>query len=158
MGGTRKSKDDNPVLADNRKARFDYEFLQELEAGIALQGSEVKAIRDGRISLKEAFCQFNGDELFLLQAHIGEFAQAHARNHPPLRPRKLLLKRHELDKLSDAVQKQGCTIVPTRAYIKGRVIKVSIALVRGKKVHDKRATIKEREQKREMERARRERS
>lgn len=158
MAASRKPQDGNQVLADNRKARFDYEILQELEAGIALQGSEVKAIRDGRISLKEAFCQFNGDELFLLQAHIGEFVQAHARNHPPLRPRKLLLKRHELDKLADAVQKQGCTIVPMRAYIKGRVIKVSIALVRGKKVHDKRASIKEREQKREMERARSERS
>jgi SsrA-binding protein len=144
------------LIEDNRKARHDFEILEELEAGIALQGSEVKSIRDHRVSLKEAFCQFRGDELFLLQAHIAEYTQAHARNHPPLRPRKLLLHRRELDRFHDAVKQQGLTIVPLAMYLKDRRIKVLIGLARGKKVHDKRAAIKEREQKLEMQRATRE--
>jgi SsrA-binding protein len=153
----KKAKLGDELLEDNRKARFDFEILEELEAGIMLHGSEVKSIRDHRVSLKEAFCQFRGAELFLLQAHVAEFTQAHARNHPPLRPRKLLLHRRELDKFRDAVQQQGLTIVPLAMYLKGRHIKVLIGLARGKKVHDKRASIKEREQKREMDRAIRER-
>ena len=144
------------LLEDNRKARHDYEILEELEAGVVLVGSEVKSIRDHRVSLKEAFCQFRGDELFLLQAHIAEFTQAHARNHPPLRARKLLLHRRELDHLREAVKHQGLTIVPLAMYLKERRIKVLIGLARGKKVHDKRASIKEREQKLEMQRAKRE--
>jgi SsrA-binding protein len=149
----KKPKLGDAVLEDNRKARFDYEILEEFEAGIALTGSEVKSIRDGKISLKEAFCQFKRGELFLVQAHVAEFTQAHARNHPPLRARKLLLHRRELDRLSEAVTRGGLTIVPLAVYVKGRVIKVQIALGRGKKVHDKRASIKEREQKLEMQRA-----
>lgn len=152
----KKRKLGDEVLEENRKATHDYEILEELEAGVALQGSEVKSIRDGRISLKEAYCQFRGDELFLLQAHIAEFPQAHARNHPPLRARKLLLHRRELDKLHDAVKTQGLTIVPLVVYLKSRRIKILIGLGRGKKVHDKRAAIKERDQKREMQRALRE--
>lgn len=145
------------LIEDNRKARFEFEILEELEAGIMLQGSEVKSIRDHHVSLKEAFCQFRGTELFLLQAHIAEFPQAHARNHLPLRPRKLLLHRRQLDHLHDAVQQQGLTIVPLAMYIKDRRIKLLIGLARGKKVHDKRASIKDREQKREIQRALRER-
>jgi SsrA-binding protein len=145
------------LIEDNRKARHEFEILEELEAGIVLQGSEVKSIRDHRVSLKEAFCQFRGDELYLLQAHIAEFTQAHSRNHPPLRARKLLLHRRELDHLHDAVKQQGLTIIPLAMYLKDRHIKVLIGLARGKKVHDKRAAIKEREQKREMQRAARER-
>ncbi|EDM78954.1 SsrA-binding protein [Plesiocystis pacifica SIR-1] len=152
----KKRKLGDEVLEENRKATHDYEILEELESGVALQGSEVKSIRDGRISLKEAYCQFRGDELFLLQAHIAEFPQAHARNHPPLRARKLLLHRRELDKLHDAVKTQGLTIVPLVVYLKSRRIKILIGLGRGKKVHDKRAAIKERDQKREMQRALRE--
>ncbi|MEE9385858.1 MAG: SsrA-binding protein SmpB [Nannocystaceae bacterium] len=157
MAAANKKKAPSTRLAENRKARFDYEILHEVEAGVALMGSEVKSIRDGKISLKEAFCQFTNHELFLLQAHVGEFVQAHARNHTPLRPRKLLLKRAELDKLEQATQREGSTLVPLRMYVKGRVIKVQVALVRGKKLHDKRASIKEREQKREMQRILRER-
>ncbi len=153
----KKAKLGDELLEDNRKARFDFEIHEEFEAGIVLHGSEVKSIRDRRVSLKEAFCQFRDGELFLLQAHIAEFAQAHARNHPPLRARKLLLHRRELDRLHDAVQQQGLTIVPLALYLKDRRIKVLIGLARGKKVHDKRASIKEREQKREMQRAIRER-
>jgi SsrA-binding protein len=152
----KKAKLGDELLEDNRKARFDYEILEELEAGIMLEGSEVKSIRDRRVSLKEAFCQFRGDELFLVQAHIAEFPMAHARNHPPLRPRKLLLHRRELDRLHDAIKQQGLTIVPLAIYLKNRRIKLLIGLARGKKIHDKRASIKEREQQREMQRAVRE--
>jgi SsrA-binding protein len=141
------------LIEDNRKARHEFEILEDFEAGIMLQGSEVKSIRDHHVSLKEAFCQFRGDELYLLQAHIAEFPQAHARNHLPLRPRKLLLHRRQLDHLFDAVQQQGLTIVPLTMYVKDRRIKLKIGLARGKKVHDKRAAIKEREQKREIQRA-----
>ena len=154
--GKRKRQLGDELIEDNRKARHDYEVLEELEAGIMLVGSEVKSIRDRRVSLKEAYCQFRGDELFMLQAHVAEFTQAHARNHPPLRPRKLLLHRRELDHLHDAVKQQGLTIIPLAMYLKERRIKVLIGLCRGKKVHDKRASIKDREQKLEMQRAKRE--
>jgi SsrA-binding protein len=149
----KKTKLGDELLEDNRKARFDFEILEEFEAGIVLHGSEVKSIRDRRVSLKEAYCQFTKDELFLLHAHVAEFTQAHARNHPPLRARKLLLHRRELDRLAEAVQQQGLTIIPLALYLKDRHIKLLIALARGKKVHDKRASIKEREQKREIQRA-----
>lgn len=145
------------LIEENRKARHDYEILEEIEAGVMLVGSEVKSIRDHRVSLKEAFCQFRAGELYLQQAHIAEFTQAHARNHMPLRTRKLLLHRRELDRLHDAVKQQGLTIVPVAMYLKDRRIKLLIGLARGKKMHDKRAAIKEREQKLEMERAKRER-
>lgn len=151
-----KRKLGDELLEDNRKARFDFEILEELEAGIMLHGSEVKSIRDRRVSLKEAYCQFRENELYLLQAHIAEFTQAHARNHPPLRARKLLLHRRELDRLHDAIKQQGLTIIPLAMYLKDRNIKLLIGLARGKKVHDKRASIKEREQQREMQRAIRE--
>ena len=149
----KKVKLGDELLEDNRKARFDFEILEELEAGVVLHGSEVKSIRDRRVSLKEAYCQFREDELYLLQAHIAEFTQAHARNHPPLRARKLLLHRRELDRLHEAVQQLGLTIIPLAMYLKDRRIKLLIGLARGKKVHDKRASIKERETKREMQRA-----
>jgi SsrA-binding protein len=152
----KKAKLGDELLEDNRKARFDFEILEELEAGLVLHGSEVKSIRDRRVSLKEAYCQFREDQLYLLQAHIAEFTQAHARNHPPLRARKLLLHRRELDRLHEAVKQQGLTIIPLALYLKNRHIKLLIGLARGKKIHDKRASIKEREQKREMQRAVRE--
>ena len=152
-----KRKLGDELIEENRKARHDFEILEELEAGIMLVGSEVKSIRDHKVSLKEAFCQFKRGELYLMQAHIAEFVQAHARNHLPLRARKLLLHRRELDRLRDAVKQQGLTIVPLAMYLKDRRIKVLIGLARGKKVHDKRAAIKEREQKLEMQRAKRER-
>jgi SsrA-binding protein len=153
----KKQKLGDELLEDNRKARFDYEILEELEAGIVLHGSEVKSIRDRHVSLKEAYCQFRGNELFLMQAHVAEFTQAHARNHAPLRIRKLLLHRVQLDKLRESVQIQGLTIIPLALYLKDRHIKLQIGLARGKKVHDKRASIKEREQKREIDRAIRDR-
>lgn len=154
--GKKKNQLGDELLEDNRKARHEFEILEELEAGIMLHGSEVKSIREHKVSLKEAFCQFRSDELFLLQAHIAEFTQAHARNHPPLRARKLLLHRKQLDHLHDAVQQQGLTIIPLALYLKDHRIKLLIGLARGKKIHDKRAAIKDREQQREMQRAVRE--
>ena len=143
------------IFETNRRARFDYEIESDFEAGIVLSGSEVKAIRERRISLKEAYCAFVGDELFLMQAHISEYVQAHGRNHPAIRHRKLLLHRKELDKLHEKCREQGMTIVPLRMYLRGRNIKLEIGVARGKKLHDKRHAIKERDQKREMDRAKR---
>jgi SsrA-binding protein len=145
------------LLVQNRRARFEYEIQERLEAGIALLGSEVKAIREGGISLAESFCQFIRGELWLMHAHVAEYELAHRRNHEPLRPRKLLLHRRELQRLEDAAKLDGVTIVPLSVYLKDRRIKVEIGVAKGKKVHDKRATIKEREQKRDMRRALRER-
>lgn len=145
------------TLAVNRRATFDYEILERIEAGIALLGSEVKAIRDRKISLTESYAQFQGDELYLLGAHVGEFPQAHKRNHEPLRPRKLLLHRRQLDRLRDETQRAGMTVVPLSVYLKDGRIKLELGLGRGKKVHDKRQSIKAREQKRETQRAMRER-
>jgi len=141
------------TLESNKRARHNFEIVEEFEAGIALVGSEVKAIREGKVSLKEAFCQFKGKELFLYQAHVAEYVQAHARNHPPLRPRKLLLHQRELEVLQRGSSRDGMTIVPLELYVKGRVIKLLIGLARGKKLHDKRASIKEKDEKREMQRA-----
>jgi SsrA-binding protein len=144
------------VLADNRRARHEYEILESIEAGLALLGSETKAIRDGKISLAEAYCQFHAGELWLIQAHVGEYVQAHGRNHEPLRKRKLLLHRKQLDDWTDRVKLEGLTIVPLDVHLNGRMLKVQIGLVRGKKLHDKRHDIKQREAKREMDRAKRE--
>jgi len=152
----KKRKLGDELLAENRKAHHDYLILEEMEAGMVLVGSEVKSIRDRKISIKEAFCQFRRGELFLMQAHIGEFPQAHARNHAPLRSRKLLLHRRELDRWYGATKVQGLTIVPLAVYVRARRLKLLIGLARGKKHHDKRAAIKEREQNREMQRALRE--
>ncbi len=153
---SRKKKDQqlgDELLESNRRARHEYEILEELEAGIALQGSEVKSVREGRVSLKEAYCQFKNGELFLLQAHIAEFPQAHARNHAPLRARKLLLHRRELDHFDEAVQQQGLTIVPLAMYVKGRRVKLLIGLAKGRKMYDKREVERERSDRRDIERA-----
>lgn len=144
------------TLAQNRRATFNYEILERYEAGIVLVGSEVKSIRDGKISLTESYAQFHGDELFLMGAHVAEFPQAHQRNHETVRARKLLLHRRQLDKLHDEVQKAGLTVIPLSLYLKDGRIKVELGLGRGKKVHDKRASIKDRDERREAQRAMRE--
>ena len=141
------------TLVTNRRATFDYELLERFEAGLVLTGSEVKSIRAGNVSLAEAFCAFRGDELFLEGAHVAPYPLAHARNHDPMRPRKLLLHRRELERLFGAVRRQGLTIVPVRLYLARGRIKLEIALARGKKARDKRQTIKERDARREIERA-----
>jgi len=143
-----KSPAERPV-ADNRKATFDYHILETFEAGIALLGSEVKAIREGRVNLRDSYCRFEGGEAYLLGAHISQYSHDGHTGHDPTRPRKLLLHRHELNKLLGRTVERGLTLVPLRIYFKNGRIKVAIALAKGKKAYDKRETIRRREVERE---------
>ncbi|TNE88649.1 MAG: SsrA-binding protein SmpB [Deltaproteobacteria bacterium] len=138
-------------LIDNRRARFEYFLKDTFEAGIVLLGSEVKSLRAGRANLQEAWIRLDEEGATLVGLHISPYEQANRNNHEPMRPRRLLLHGTELNKLQKGKDK-GLTIVPTRIYIKGRYIKVEIALAQGKKLHDKRQTIKERDLDREMRR------
>jgi SsrA-binding protein len=139
----------------NRKARFNYEILERLEAGISLKGTEVKSLRSGQASLEEAFARLDGDEFYLVNCHIRPYEAGNRYNHDPLRPRKLLLHRREIRKLATKVTQRGQTLVPLAIYFNDRgLAKVELALVRGKTQHDKREAIREREAKREMTRGR----
>lgn len=140
-------------IAQNRRARFEYEILDELECGIELRGTEVKSLRAGHGSLTEAFAHYRGGELFLMGAHIPVYAHGNVHNHEPTRPRKLLAHRRELDKWSKSVREKGITMVPLEIYFQGSRVKLRVALVRGKKLYDKREATREREDKRSMERA-----
>ena len=146
-------KPGGPDVATNRQARFRYELLESWETGIALQGSEVKSLRDGKANLKDAYALVRDGEVWLHNAHIAPYTHGGRENHEPERARKLLLHRREIDRLIGTTQEKGLTLVPTRMYFKGARAKVEIAVARGKDVGDKRRSIKEREQKREMERA-----
>lgn len=137
------------VVATNRKAKFEYYLIETFEAGMSLQGSEIKSIRAGQISLKEAFVQTDGKEAWLHNAHIAPYEPANRFNHDPVRPRRLLLHKREIRQLWDAVRQKGMTIIPTRVYLKAGRAKVEIALARGKKSYDKREAIKKRDQARE---------
>jgi SsrA-binding protein len=141
------------VIATNRKARHEYHFDDVFEAGLVLQGSEIKSIRAGRVSLREGFVIFEGGEAWLVNVHIAPYDPASRQGHEPRRRRKLLLHRREIDRLSSRVQEKGYTIVPTQLYLKDGRAKVEIALAKGKKLHDKRQTIAERDSKRQVERA-----
>lgn len=145
------------VVATNRKARFEYRFYDTLEAGLVLKGSEIKSIRAGRVSLREGFVLFEGGEAWLVNVHVAQYDPASFQGHEPRRRRKLLLHRREIDRLQSRVQEKGFTVVPTRLYLKHGRAKVEIALVRGKKQYDKRQTIAERDSKRQVERALKER-
>jgi SsrA-binding protein len=133
------------LIADNRKAGHDFHLLEQFEAGLALQGTEVKAAREGRINLRESYCRLQGAEAFLLGAHIGQYSHGGYAVHDPMRPRKLLLHREELNKLLGKTTERGLTIVPLRMYFKKGRVKIAIALARGKKAFDKRETIRRRE-------------
>lgn len=139
------------LIADNRKARFDYELIDRFEAGLVLQGTEVKAAREGRVNLKDSYAAVRGSELFLLQCHFSPYSHASYDNHDPLRPRKLLLHRQEIRKLIGKITERGLTLIPTKLYFKRGRVKVEIALARGKKRHDRRAAVRERDIKREVE-------
>ena len=142
-----------PTYAVNKKAKFDYEILDTYEAGLVLEGQEVKSIRSGNISMKGAFVSFHKEDAFLTNTHIPKYKFAgNITDYDPERSRKLLLKRKEIDYLRGKSQEKGLTIVPLSVYTKGRHIKVSIGIGRGKKKHDKRETIKRRELKRELDR------
>lgn len=146
------------VIATNRKARFEYFLLERYEAGISLHGSEIKSIRAGQISLAEAYVQTDGNEAWLMNAHIAPYEQANRFNHDPKRPRRLLLHKREIKELWDAVRQKGMTIVPVQVHLKDGHAKVEVALAKGKKLYDKRQDIARRDQAREMERERKERS
>lgn len=139
------------LIADNRKARFEYDILDRLETGIVLQGTEVKSVRQGHLSLSESYVKVKRGELYLIGAHIAPYEQGNRFNHEPLRDRKLLAHRHEIRRLDAAVQQKGLTLIPTKAYfVKGRV-KIEVGLARGKKLYDKRKAIKDREIERHLQ-------
>ena len=140
-------------VATNRQASYRYNLLDKWECGIQLQGSEVKSIRDGKIQLKDGYAALQAGEVWLHNVHIAPYEPAARDGHEPERPRKLLMHRREIERLIGKTKEKGLTLVPTRLYFKGPRAKVEIALARGKDVGDKRQTIKEREMKREMERA-----
>jgi SsrA-binding protein len=140
-------------VATNRQASFRYNLLERLEAGIQLQGSEVKSLRAGGVQLKDAYAEVRDGEVWLQNMHIAPYKPAARENHEPERPRKLLLHRREIERLVGKTAERGLTIVPTRVYFKGPRAKVEIALARGKDVRDKRRSIKDREQRREIDRA-----
>jgi SsrA-binding protein len=143
------------VIASNRKANFEYFLLEHFEAGIALQGSEIKSIRAGQISLAEAYVQVDGREAWLIGAHIAPYDPASRYNHDPIRPRRLLLHRREIKGLWDAVRQKGVTIVPVRVYLKEGRAKVDIAIGKGKKLYDKRHEIAKRDLERDIDRKQR---
>jgi len=149
--------DGRRVVATNRKARHVYHVLEKEIAGIELLGTEVKAVRDGKINLKEAYVLFAGGEAFLVGCHIGAYEAAGYAHHDPLRRRRLLLHKREIERLSSKVQEKGLTVVPLSAFVEGNWIKIEIALVRGKQLHDKRETLRRRTLDREAEQAIKER-
>lgn len=140
------------MAVENRRARHRYEILEVLEAGIALQGTEVKALRAGQVSLAEAYVKARRDGLWLEQAHFAEYAQGNVHNHEAVRPRQLLVHKKERVKIEQRAKEKGLTLVPLRMYFHGRWAKVEIALARGKRTQDKRETTKERDAKRDMRR------
>lgn len=141
------------LIASNRKARHDYHIEDTFEAGLALRGTEVKSLRMGRASLVDGFAMFTGDELYLENVHIPEYLNGTWTNHAPRRRRKLLLHRQELDKIAHKTRESGRTIVPLSMYFKDGRVKVEIALATGKKAYDKRHALRERQDRREAERA-----
>jgi SsrA-binding protein len=141
------------LIAENRRARFDYELLDRFEAGIVLAGTEVKSLREGRVTLAQAYADVRDGEAWLVGAEIAEYAQGNIANHEPMRDRKLLLKRAEIAELHSKAREKGQTIVPTRLYFKDGKVKIEVALARGKEKADKRRTIVDRDAKRQIDRA-----
>ncbi len=141
------------LIAENRRARHDYELLEKLEAGLVLSGTEVKSLRDGRVVLAQAYADIRDGEAWLHGASISEYAQGNIANHEPDRPRKLLLHRREIDDLLGKTRERGLTVVPTRLYFKDGRVKIELALARGKDRGDKRSDVKARDAKREIDRA-----
>lgn len=140
------------TLVTNKRAEHDYFILSRYEAGIALKGSEVKSLRQGKANFLDSYVDFINGEAYLVNMHISEYSQANRFNHEEKRKRKLLLKKNEILKLQQKVKEKGYTIIPLRAYVKNGKIKIEIALARGKKMYDKRASIAEKDLKRELER------
>jgi SsrA-binding protein len=150
---TQQEAKEEPVIARNRKAGFEYEVLDKFEAGIQLQGSEVKSLRNRDVSINEAFVRPRQGEMWLMGMNIKAYAYAGVDNHDPLRPRRLLMHRREIDKLTGRIAERGFTIVPLTLYWKHGIAKVQLAVVRGRRHYDKREVIKKREAERAMRRA-----
>ena len=141
------------LIAENRRARHDYQLLERVEAGLVLTGTEVKSLRDGRATLAQAYADVRDGEAWLHGLEIATYDQGNRANHEPMRARKLLLHRREIDSLYGKVREKGLTLVPTRLYFKDSRVKIELALARGKEVRDKRRDVQERDAKRQMERA-----
>ena len=154
---TDEEKDDNQLIADNRKAFHDYHILETFEAGIALLGTEVKGIREGRANLRDSFARLEGGEVWLFNVHINPYSHRGYVDHDPRRKRRLLLHKHEIRKLIGKTVEKGLTLVPTRLYFKNGKVKVALALAKGKQAHDKRETLRRREVDRETRAAVKER-
>ncbi len=151
-----KKRDNIEVVARNRRASHDYHLLENFEAGLALTGTEIKSLRDHKVSLQQAYIQPRNGELWLVEANIAPYEHGNRENHEATRPRKLLLHRREINKILDALQTKGMTMVPTRLYLKGGWAKVDVALAKGKKQFDKREDLARRDADRQVERALRE--
>ena len=140
------------MVTQNRKARHDYHVLDKWEAGIVLQGTEVKSLREGKANLKDSYARVEAGEVILYQLHISPYEKGSFYNHPPLRPRKLLLHKKQIRKLKGRVEEKGLTLIPLKIYFKDGKVKVELALARGKRLYDKRADIAKRDSDREIER------
>jgi SsrA-binding protein len=154
--GKTKGKAEDPsfkIIAQNRRARHEFDLLEKVEAGIVLTGTEVKSLRNGKASLEEAYASVDNGEVWLYGCDIPEYLEANRMNHKPKRPRKLLLHRAEIDKLVTKSSQKGLTLVPLRLYFKGGMAKVEISVAKGRKLHDKREAMKSQDAKREMDRA-----
>lgn len=152
----KKQEESVEIVSRNRRASHDYELLDRYEAGLALTGTEIKSVRQHKVSLQRSFVQPRNGELWLMEANIAPYKEGNRENHEPERPRKLLLRRREIDKIIDALQTKGMTMVPTKMYIRDGWAKVEVALARGKKLYDKRQDIARRDAERRIERALRE--
>ncbi len=152
-GGGKKAAEGEKIVATNRRARFEYAIEDRWEAGVVLSGSEVKSLREGNVNLSDAYAQPRGDELFLVNCRIGEYKQAAHFGHAPLRDRKLLMHRAEIDRIKGKVEQRGYTLVPLRLYFKEGWAKVELGLAKGRAHEDRRDVIAVRESKREMDRA-----
>jgi SsrA-binding protein len=141
------------LIVDNRRARHEYHLSEPVEAGLVLTGTEVKSLRTGKATLQQAYAEVRDGEAWLIGLHVPEYAEGNRANHDPDRPRKLLLHRREIDRLSRSVRERGFTLVPTRLYFRGGRVKVELALARGKQLHDKRRDIAARDARRQVERA-----
>ncbi len=142
------------LIAANKKARHEYFLEDEIEAGMVLTGTEVKSLRMGKANLKDSYARIKNGEVYVYQIHISPYPFAYYNNHDPLRVRKLLLHKHEIRKLYGKVNEKGHALIPTRLYFKGGKVKITIALAKGKRKHDKRDSIRQRDQKRELDRER----
>lgn len=146
------AKTEGRLIANNKKAYHDYFILEKYEAGIVLHGTEVKSLRMGKCSIKEAFVRVDGSEMYIYGMHISPYEKGNIFNKDPLRKRKLLLHKREILKISGKMKEQGITVVPLQVYFRGSLVKVEIGLVRGKKIYDKRNDIAKKDQKREIQR------